>query len=152
VEAYRYLIQLLVHKDYARKTIEEKLSRKGFSSSEIEEALELASSRNEFSEQRYLEARLRGLLRKNFGPVMIQQKLKNEGISLSLLEVKSFALESGHNFEQSLQQVMAKKTSTPPAELEFPEKRKLMSYLLSRGFEGEEVQDALQKLEATTRT
>ena len=86
-DCYQSAIKLLTKRDYSRFKLQQKLSDKGYPSSDIHSTIEILLEKKYLREDYYTEARIKGLLRKNYGPYYIQQKLNEEEITCSFEEI-----------------------------------------------------------------
>ena len=129
-------LRLLAKRDHSREELRRKLSAKGFSPEEIEEALQKLETRGVLDDGRYAQ-RLAFYLaqEKLFGPQRITQKLFQKGIPADLIQEAMAKAEEGLATNARLGVVLGIKLKGRSLEHLFPnERRKLANYLRRRGF------------------
>lgn len=82
--AYDAAIKLLCRKDYSRYKLSQKLLDKDYPLHEIEETVEKLVKQRYLREDYYIEARIKGFIRKNYSARYIQQKLAQEHLDVPI--------------------------------------------------------------------
>ena len=95
-----YLIWLLARKDYPRRQLEEKLKKREVSSSDIKTLLDQLITEGWFYEGTFKKVRTRQLIRRGYGPRMIQAKLRTDRLSIQAEEINVAYSELGSSSEQ----------------------------------------------------
>ena len=109
--AYNAAIKLLSKRDYSRFKLSEKLSSKGFSSTEIDEAVTLVIEKKFLQEDNYIAGRLRSLILKNYGHHYLEQKLLSEHLECNEQLIDHAYQDLGISPEQQIISIAEKKTS-----------------------------------------
>jgi regulatory protein len=130
VELRARALRLLARREHTRQELERKLSPHAGSSDELKDLMSGLKQKNQFSEERYAEARARQLSRK-YGAARIRQDLKARGVPEELVARYS----SPEDELQRARAILERKYRTPAATRE--EKAKRMRFLQSRGFSNE---------------
>lgn len=112
---YQDALKLLAKRPYSRQRLQQKLVEKGHEQSKVEEEIERLDRESLLREDLYIDARVRGLMRKNLGPLLIQKKLKEEGIHCSLGEIREIFRENGITEAQQQQAILKKMAINPTA-------------------------------------
>ena len=130
VELRARALRLLARREHTRQELERKLSPHAGSTHDLHDLMTGLERKNQFSEERYAEARARQLSRK-YGAARIRQDLKAKGVPEEL--VARYA--SPEDELQRARAILERKYRTPAATRE--EKAKRMRFLQSRGFSNE---------------
>jgi regulatory protein len=80
--AYKYSIRILSRKDYSRAKLKKKLIDRDYEDV-ADELIELLVENKYLREDYYIEARIKGMMKKNYSPTYIKMKLEEEGTSVS---------------------------------------------------------------------
>jgi regulatory protein len=120
-------LRLLARREHTRQELERKLSPHAGSSHDLQDLMSGLKQKNQFSEERYAEARARQLSRK-YGAARIRQELQAKGVPEEL--VARYA--SPEDELQRARAILERKYRAPAATRE--EKAKRMRFLQSRGF------------------
>lgn len=107
--AFNTSLKILSRKDLPAMRLKEKLYAKNFTESEIENAIDELIKCNYLNDDRYMEMRVRGLLRKRVGPYLIIHKLEQEGLNCSENFILDVANEAKINIEENRQYLYDKK-------------------------------------------
>ena len=143
-----YLIWLLARKDYPRRQLEEKLKKREVSSSDIKTLLDQLITEGWFYEGTFKKVRTRQLIRRGYGPRMIQAKLRTDRLSIQAEEINVAYSELGSSSEQHLKELIEKyqrryeSKKLPPREL----KHKIVQALMRKGFDASSI---LKELKGT---
>ena len=132
---YKYALKILTIRDLSAKRLRDKLIEKKFPLQDIQSTIEEFIKLNYLNDERYIEMRVRGLLNKKLGPLLIQSKLEQEGIRCSLELIEQIADEAKINIEENKQYLIEKKKASLSPNLdEFNAKLKIIRYLHSKGY------------------
>ncbi len=134
-DAYLYCIRLLTKRDYSHFKLSEKLKMKKFSEFEIEGVINILIEKNYLRENNYIEARVKGLINKNYSMALIQHKLKQEHITLSKTQISNFFRILDITEERQKELLTAKKLRLLNSDKfnEFQIRQKIDMYLKSKG-------------------
>lgn len=140
-------LHCLAIRDYSHQEMRQKLSRKGFTAGEIDEALKGLETRGYLDDLRYARRVALSLTKeKLFGPRRIGQKLFEKGIPAGLAREAIAEAEEAFPASERLRAVMRMKLKgQAPEEIPFKEKRQLTQFLLRRGFPWEDISEAFQE-------
>lgn len=131
---YNSAIKLLTRKDYSRYKLSQKLKDKGYDSLDIEPVIEELVEKKYLREDYYREARIKGLLRKNYGSHYIIQKLAEEHLSCNNQDIEEICKEIGISAEQQVTELAEKKLRSLKSTLtSFEKEVKIMSLLQNKG-------------------
>lgn len=140
-DCYKRAIRLLTQRDYSRPKLCKKLVSVGFAQEDSEQVVEKLYAEGLLKEQWYIEARIRGLMRKGYSSSHIQQRLEQEQLSVEINQIDELFIEYGHNEEDQLTQLIQKNgkqwlNQWPQLANEERQKvkQKLMRKLVSKGF------------------
>jgi regulatory protein len=144
--AYSYLIALLSKRDYSYHKLRAKCREKGFENEEIEEAISELDEQRYIREDYYIDARVRGLTRKSYGPEYIIQKLKAEdAIDITESEIYSILEESKIDSTELLCEYIERKFSKEQLD-SYEYQTKVLPALQRRGFCRSSIHEARQNL------
>src|SRR5690606_36442631 len=114
---------------------------------DADEVIAALISEGYINEERYAIAFATGKLRINrWGKIKIKQHLKFKGISDYCVK-KALNEIRDEEYIEALQKVISGKIHMPLDELTFPERQKLYSFCLGRGFESEVISKVLRNEE-----
>jgi regulatory protein len=144
---YSAAIKLLTRRDYSRYKLSQKLLEKGHSDYEIDQVINELVEKKFLREDYYIEARIKGLLRKNYGVHYILKKLHEERIECSHQFIEQISSEIGLTAEQQISQLVCKKILTLKATLtHFEKKVKILTLLQNKGHDIENARPIVSKL------
>jgi len=129
VELRARALRLLARREHTRKELESKLSPHAGSSAELQTLISGLKQKNQLSEERFAEERVRRLSRK-YGAARIRRDLKAKGVSDELVDRVSTAGDL-----ERARAILERKYRTPAVTRE--DKAKRMRFLQSRGFSAE---------------
>ncbi len=145
--AYGQAIKLLTKRDYSRFKLSQKLSEKGFTPEEIELAIEELLAKKYLREDYYLEARIKGMIRKNYGKHYIISKLATEQLDCPEELLNEIYQELQITPEQQITTLIAKKMRLLKLSLSNSEKeQKLLTLLHSKGHDLEMCRPLIQEV------
>jgi len=111
--------------------IRDKLSRREFENSEIEQAIIELQQGGWLSDERYAEAYIRMRQQKGFGPIRISMELNERGVKESIID--TYLNEQDDSWLHTLQQQYQKKYKNKAVE-DYNDKAKRIRFLQYRGF------------------
>ena len=129
IELRARALRLLARREHSPLELERKLRPHADSSEALANLLSGLKAKNQLSEARYAEERVRWLARK-YGAAKIRHDLKSKGVDPSIVE----RVSSGDDLERAAE-ILRRKFRTPPATRE--ERARRMRFLQSRGFSSE---------------
>jgi len=124
-------MRLLSAHDHSISQLRHKLLKRNYAADEIEQVLEELQQRNLLNDQRYAEYYVSFRSARGYGPVRIQQELREKGISEQLAESALQSLED--EWHTILNDALHKKFGQRPA-LNFAERAQRARFLEYRGF------------------
>ncbi|MCJ8164719.1 recombination regulator RecX [Pontibacter sp. E15-1] len=144
------LIKVAAYCAYQERTQQEvrtKLFSYGLEPDDVEELIVRLGQEKLLDEERYAQSYVRGKYAlKKWGRRKITQGLKSKGIS-------DYCIKQGMKeidpevYEENLLNLLEKKNATEKEKNPFTRRQKLTYFLMSKGYEGDLVQDALKGLE-----
>lgn len=134
-------IDLLSRRDHSRHELRQKLQLKGGQSDDIAAVIDWCMLENYQSDSRYCTMLVRSKMNKGYGPAVISQAVREQGIDRELLSQTLEALEVDW-FAQALLQYQKKFADKPVKD--FQDKQKRMGFLQRRGFNAAQIQYALK--------
>ncbi len=139
-DCYKYCIKLLTIKDFSTFKLKRKLEERGFMAETIEATLKKLQQKNYLNDQNYAEMRIRGLIRKNYGPSYIQNKLAAEKLFPTEQEILAVYQELKISPQDQIQDLLRKKDVDWPHS-SWTDKQKLLRFLQQKGHKLEELDD-----------
>jgi len=140
-ELKKIAIDLLSRRDHSRHELKQKLLGKGGDADDIVAVIDWCSNESYQSDSRYCAMLVRAKVNKGYGPAVVAQALREQGIERELftqtleeLEIDWFAL--------ALSQYQKKFADKPITD--FQDKQKRMGFLQRRGFNSAQIQYALK--------
>lgn len=137
----QWLLGLLGKRPYSRFEILQKSRKKGFSSSDVTPLLDQFESRGWINDEEFArmyasdQARLRG-----YGPQKIRANLMQKGVSDLVINTVLNEVHSDIDLESVFQKLVLKKKNHFLRENDtFKRKKKVVDYLLRKGFHGNDV-------------
>lgn len=132
-------IEYLARREHASLELRQKLVRKGFEQSVIDCVLIQLQADNLLSDERFVECFVRSQTNKGYGPLRIQQALKERGIGREML---TNVLDIGDSaWLKRARLVQEKRFRDLPQNKR--EQAKQFRFLQNRGFTGSQIQAAL---------
>jgi len=145
--AYQYSMFLLGGQDYSEFKLRKKLKSKGYEETEINEALTKLIEKNYLREEEYKKLLARKLIRKGKADGMIRRQIEQEKLQIDAAQMTEIREEMGMSKEDTLSQLILKKTRGKAWPKDFAEKRKAQEkvyrYLLSRGYSYDDAKKAM---------
>jgi regulatory protein len=106
--AYKYCLRILSKKDYSRAKIRKKLIAKEYEDV-AEELIELLVEKKYLREDYYIEARIKGMMKKNYSPTYIKSKLAEEEVFTSYELIDEIFKEWDYNKFGQIEDLIRKK-------------------------------------------
>jgi len=149
---YEAAMHLLRHRFRSIAELRSSLVRKGFAEGTVAEVLERLAKERWLDDARFAESFSRARLRKSYGRLRVEQELSAFGVSAEVRKAAIAAAAIDHPEDEALTAVLSKKLRILVSRHgeAFPEteegRNKLMSYLLSRGYDHAAILTAVKKL------
>ena len=124
-------VRLLSRREHSAFEIRNKLTKREFDSSEIEQAIAELIQGDWLSDERFAEAYIRMRQLKGFGPIRISIELNERGVKESIVETYLHAGET--SWSQTLVEQYKKKYKNKAIE-DYSDKAKRIRFLQYRGF------------------
>ncbi len=124
-------VRLLSRREHSAFEIRDKLAKREFDSSEIEQAIVELIQGDWLSDERFAEAYIRMRQLKGFGPIRISIELNERGVKESIVETYLHAGET--SWSQTLVEQYKKKYKNKAIE-DYSDKAKRIRFLQYRGF------------------
>ncbi len=133
------------YQERSQQELRDKLYSWGLHQSDVESIISDLIADNFLNEERFAKAFVLGKFRmKAWGKVKIIQHLKLKRVSKPLITVAMREIDLDE-YEEKLEELIAKKINKPLASLTLPEKAKLIRYLQAKGYENDLI---FQKIKA----
>lgn len=143
--AFDYCVKLLTKRDYSRFKLKQKLIQRNHSEDEVEEVIERLQKLNYLREENYARMRIKNLLLSGYSNQFIQSKLELEELFVSEQLIDTVRQDNGLVQESALDQLIDKKMRSKQipddADAKLKLKNKLLSFLASKGYDFDEIQD-----------
>jgi regulatory protein len=124
-------VRLLSRREHSAFEIRDKLSKRDFDKSEIEQAIIELQQGGWLSDERYAEAYIRMRQQKGFGPIRISIELNERGVKESIID--TYLHQQDDSWLVTLQQQYQKKYKNK-AVIDYNDKAKRIRFLQYRGF------------------
>jgi regulatory protein len=124
-------VRLLSRREHSAFEIRDKLRKRDFEESEIDQAILELKEGGWLSDQRFADAYTRMRQQKGFGPIRIAIELNERGVKESIIE--ACLDESDESWQQILQQQYLKKYKNKPVE-DYNDRARRIRFLQYRGF------------------
>jgi regulatory protein len=131
-KAYLYLIKLLSSRDYSEYKLREKLKTKGFIRDDIEAAIKEVIEKKYLKEDLYAEARIKGFMNKGYSQDYIQQKLKQEHLTVTTESIDEIYVDHQYSEDEQVRELVQKKLRGKPI-LDYDHEAKVIRFVLSKG-------------------
>ncbi|MAF78301.1 MAG: hypothetical protein CME63_00500 [Halobacteriovoraceae bacterium] len=134
--AYQYTIKLLAKKDYSVHKIKQKLRDKGYNSELSKKLIAELLEKNYLREDLYIEARIKGFLRKGYAANVILYRLSQEQCHTTAEHIENIMHEIGLNHQGQLKLMIEKKLHLDGEFVKDKEKlrQKVLRYCINRGY------------------
>jgi regulatory protein len=108
-KCYNSALAYLARRDYSRSKLKKKLRERDHENQIINEVIEKLLEQNYLREDLYIEARVKGFIRKGYSFYAVGKKLEAEGCSATQEEIQNIAYEMGMDEESVLRELVEKK-------------------------------------------
>lgn len=122
---------MLSRREHSAFEIRDKLLKRDFEESEIEQAINELQQGGWLSDERFAEAYIRMRQIKGFGPIRIAMELNERGVKESIVD--TYMCTDNDSWQQTLKQQYLKKYKNRPIE-DYSDKAKRIRFLQYRGF------------------
>lgn len=140
---YQYSLRLLAKRDYSRFKLKQKLVARGFSTEDIECAIEELVEKNYLREEEYMRIRVKTLILNGHANKVIQHRLSSEELYPSDQFIDQLRSSNDMDSDSVINSLIEKKlrSKTIPKDQEERNKlkNKLLNHLISKGYEYAEV-------------
>ncbi|TNF29492.1 MAG: regulatory protein RecX [Deltaproteobacteria bacterium] len=132
---YNCALYYLARRDYSRAKLKKKLNERGHEREIAERVLDLLTEQNYLREDLYIEARIKGFVRKGHSFYAIGQKLAAEGCAAKLEEIQQVAEQMGQDEDNVLWDLIEKKVRIDYDFVSNKQKlrERTLRYVISRG-------------------
>lgn len=134
-------VRLLSRREHSALEIRDKLLKRDFEESEIEQAITELQQGGWLSDERFAEAYIRMRQIKGFGPIRIAIELNERGVKEGIVD--HFMYADNDSWQQTLEQQYLKKYKNRPIE-DYSEKAKRIRFLQYRGFTFDAIYEVLK--------
>jgi len=134
-EIRRKAMDLLARREHSVAELRHKLLSKGYSEPAVDEQLRRLEQENLLSDQRFTEAYVSFRSKKGFGPVRIQQELKQKGIDAELAE----QYLDNNDYWRNIAKEVREKRFGDTLPKDYTDIAKQMRFLQYRGFSNEQL-------------
>ena len=146
--AYQYCLFLLSGQDYSEYKLRQKLKLKGYEATEIDETLTKLIEKKYLREEEYKKLLVKKLMRKGKADGLIRRQIEQEKLTIDSSEMNALREETGVSKEDTITQLVMKKTRGKPGPTDRAERQKLQEkiyrFLLSRGFSYDDAKKAVK--------
>lgn len=125
------------YQERAQQEVRDKLYEWGLYPNEVEQIVSELISDNFLNEERFAKAFVSGKFRmKGWGKIKIKQHLKAKRVSEPLIKIALREIDLD-DYEQKLEELIAKKRSEFGEKLSLADKAKIVRYIQSKGYEND---------------
>jgi regulatory protein len=136
-EVRRKAMDLLARREHSVAELRRKLLAKGYTQPMVDEQLQKLEQENLLSDRRFTEAYVNFRSKKGFGPLRIEQELKEKGINTALQQ----EYLDNKNYWRSMAKEVREKRFGGTVPKDYKDKAKQMRFLQYRGFGHEQLLD-----------
>lgn len=140
-ELKKIAIDLLSRRDHSRQELAQKLLQKGGEAELVASVIDWCTEENYQCDSRYCAMLVRSKVNKGYGPAVVSQAAREQGIDRELLTQTLEELEIDW-FALALSQYQKKFADKPVKD--FQDKQKRMGFMQRRGFNSAQIQYALK--------
>ena len=134
---------MLARREHSAFELRRKLQHKNIADAEIEPAIEQLQREGLLSDQRYAESYIHMRKSKGYGPIRIEQELKERGVAAR--DFRHHLYSDQIDWSALLKVAYAKKYGSRPCD-DYQEKAKRIRYLQYRGFALDEIHDHMHSI------
>lgn len=135
-------LSMLARREHSGAELRAKLAAKGFPSDIIDDALADLNRSGWLSDERFVEAFIRGRGERGYGPVRIRAELRERGIDDELIALRLDAHDP--SWLRRLHGLWAKRFGAKRP-VDFAEKARQMRFLQARGFTAEQIRVVMER-------
>lgn len=139
-----YALGLLSRQDYTRKKMREALAKKGSTEDEVDRAMEFLISHDLINDTRYADIYIESQKEK-YGRKRLEFFLRQKGIEQDIIDRALTEITADEELESACRLVSKKRIAADGGDL-FREKRKLLDFLVRKGFCYDLAKDAIDKV------
>lgn len=141
-QARKKAMDLLLHNDRTEAELRERLLKKEFDASSVEDAVSYVKSFGYIDDERYAKNYVE-FYRQRKSARQLSLDLQRKGVDAMFVEA---ALAGADSDEAALKRALEKKVSNPRklAEYSYEEKQKVMAYLYRKGFQMEDIRRVVE--------
>lgn len=141
-QARKKAMDLLLHNDRTEAELRERLLKKEFDASSVEDAVAYVKSFGYIDDERYAKNYVE-FYRQRKSARQLSLDLQRKGVDAMFVEA---ALAGADSDEAALKRALEKKVSNPRklAEYSYEEKQKVMAYLYRKGFQMEDIRRVVE--------
>ena len=136
-------MRLLSRREYSRQELQNRLQSKGYDADLIQDVLEDLTAKDWQNDQRFAESYARQRIGKGYGPLRIDNELRQRGIKS--FDLDNIIEDATGGWMALLEQVYTKKYSNDTG-ISRTEWSRRNRFLLQRGFTGESIHALFKKL------
>jgi regulatory protein len=133
-EAFNAAVRLLARREHSRQQLQNKLKQRGFLMGAIDEALEKCLRLDLQSDVRFADMYCRGRINRGYGPTVIRQLLRQEGVSVDITDDIIEQANTDINWLHEAERVWHKKYQNNPSNTSPLVQQKQRQFLRYRGF------------------
>lgn len=149
-KGWDYALRILAIKDYSIHKMKEKLKMRGINSEDSEKIIHKLLELNYLREHEYTKMRIKLLLTKGYSNSYITRKLSQEHLRTNNEEIDEIRseqnLHSSTQMEYLIQKKLRGKTIPNDFESKMKLKNKIISFLVSKGYNYEEIKIGIEKI------
>jgi regulatory protein len=139
-------LKMLERKDYTERKLRDKLIKKGFSQLVIDDAMRWLRQKKFIDDRRFAENLVFFKQKKGYGKKRIMSDLFLRGVDENIAQDAVGGIDFNGQVEKA-EEILQKKEKMVKTKQKALLKKKLLQYLLQRGFEWEVVQEAWKRRE-----
>ncbi|WP_455366829.1 regulatory protein RecX [Kaarinaea lacus] len=140
-------MRLLTRREHSRQELKQKLQHKGFDADLVENITDQLQEEGLLSDARFAESFLRSRYNKGYGPIRIQQELKQRGAGEEV--ISATVIEDDQQWFELARRVREKRFGKGlPSSV--PERMKQQRFLQYRGFNQQQLKYALSESDELT--
>ena len=146
-EALNKLSRYCAYQDRCEFELRQKMGRMGYPKEEWSALLSELSRLGFWQEERFVRSFTRGKFRqKGWGKFKIRQALAQKRVDLHLVELALAEEIEPEEYKERLHRELEKKMRVPPREMSLDAKQKLRQALLTKGFEGDLINEVWKEV------
>lgn len=135
-EAFELAVKLLAQREHSAAELRTKLKRRGFEAADIDEAQANCLRLHLQSDQRFAALYCQGRIERGYGPLVIRQLLRQQGIASEIIEAVLSAANEAHHWPDMVAKVWKKKFNRSNLAVSHAKQWQFLRY---RGFTDESI-------------